>query len=347
MPLNVDPKLRKCLISFLEENLPKLMVNNGQFLEYHSMECLRAGDKILPTTGRLKNELNKLLNEEPFFEFTTDNIARTLLNTEKLSNKSSYIKLSALKAFLDISASAVSIIDAFDGLPFRYTHTFELPMKLMDHLGPANKFTEQLRIIKPNEKFESEFPLNLKPRHELNWSRKTVYFQVEKDGYVNQLGTSKTTVDAEATLRAFFGLGLALGLFTVGRSSMLPRPVGTSKIIRVHKKNNHIWILDSDLLLDTDVHNTISRIEFYYSSFYYNNTLYYDKGMATYWVLEKLQTIRQCFCNKPKTERVLLASRWLFDSHIGQNELLSFVQTMIALEILLGDKQRSDLMGLN
>lgn len=37
---------------------------------------------------------------------------------------------------------------------------------------------------------------------------------------------------------------------------------------------------------------------------------------------------------------------WLFDSYCGENELLSFVQATITLEILLGDKSESDKVGL-
>ena len=45
-------------------------------------------------------------------------------------------------------------------------------------------------------------------------------------------------------------------------------------------------------------------------------------------------------------EKLSLAGQWLFDSYVGNNELLSFIQTMVDLEILLGDKNISDIMGL-
>ena len=47
-----------------------------------------------------------------------------------------------------------------------------------------------------------------------------------------------------------------------------------------------------------------------------------------------------------EAEKIILASQWLFDSYCGNNELLSFVQTTVVLEILLGDKTSSDAVGL-
>jgi hypothetical protein len=46
-----------------------------------------------------------------------------------------------------------------------------------------------------------------------------------------------------------------------------------------------------------------------------------------------------------KSKPIILASQWLFDSHTGHDEL-SYVQAMVVLEILLGDKAMSDEIGL-
>jgi hypothetical protein len=56
------------------------------------------------------------------------------------------------------------------------------------------------------------------------------------------------------------------------------------------------------------------------------------------WIKYNLKNIDVCFSAGDQNNRMLLAGQWLFDSYIGHNELLSFVQTMIALEILLEDK---------
>lgn len=60
-------------------------------------------------------------------------------------------------------------------------------------------------------------------------------------------------------------------------------------------------------------------------------------------VLEDMACV---FHNQDKSQKIILASQWLFDSYSGRNELLSFVQTVVVMEILLGEKAVSDLLGL-
>ena len=52
------------------------------------------------------------------------------------------------------------------------------------------------------------------------------------------------------------------------------------------------------------------------------------------------------FSGGSKSELIVLASQWLFDSYTGSDELLNYVQAMVVLEILLGDKAVSDEIGL-
>jgi hypothetical protein len=61
---------------------------------------------------------------------------------------------------------------------------------------------------------------------------------------------------------------------------------------------------------------------------------------------DRNKLIGSVFTHKTKAEKIVRAGQWLFDSYCGNNELLSFVQAVVAMEILLGDKAVSDLMGL-
>lgn len=61
------------------------------------------------------------------------------------------------------------------------------------------------------------------------------------------------------------------------------------------------------------------------------------------WCLEQIGMV---FKAGAKGDRIRRAGRWLWDSYQGSNELLSFVQAMVAIEILLGDKEVSDLTGV-
>lgn len=52
------------------------------------------------------------------------------------------------------------------------------------------------------------------------------------------------------------------------------------------------------------------------------------------------------FSAGPTADQIVIASQWLFDSYATRDELLSFVQSMVVLEILLGDKKTSDAIGV-
>ena len=63
-------------------------------------------------------------------------------------------------------------------------------------------------------------------------------------------------------------------------------------------------------------------------------------------IRSRLAVISTAFQNLDVTERILLAGEWLLDSYVGKNELLSFVQTAVAMEILLGEEAKSDEIGI-
>src|SRR5207237_3357423 len=73
-----------------------------------------------------------------------------------------------------------------------------------------------------------------------------------------------------------------------------------------------------------------------------------DAIRQTSWAKTQFEEMTTAFAGGKKSESIQLAAQWFFDgSRDGQDELLKFVQTMIVLEILLGDKKVSDEIGLN
>ncbi len=64
------------------------------------------------------------------------------------------------------------------------------------------------------------------------------------------------------------------------------------------------------------------------------------------WALKDLTDIGAVMTRHVEDDRLLRAAQWLFDSYAATNPLLAFVQATTSLEILLGDKTLSDLVGL-
>src|SRR4051794_8171754 len=55
-------------------------------------------------------------------------------------------------------------------------------------------------------------------------------------------------------------------------------------------------------------------------------------------VRNALASMGACFTHRDKAERILRGAQWLAGSYMSRNETLAFVQAMVAMEILLGDK---------
>jgi hypothetical protein len=62
-------------------------------------------------------------------------------------------------------------------------------------------------------------------------------------------------------------------------------------------------------------------------------------AVVAYW-------LRPAFKDSGATTLLRRSCQWHFDSQCGNNHLLQFVQAMVAVEILLGDKASSDVVGL-
>jgi hypothetical protein len=63
MAIELNPDCQKRLRSFLIESFSKIRVWNGCLLDLSSTVVLSAGDKILPSSGAIKKELEKYFDE--------------------------------------------------------------------------------------------------------------------------------------------------------------------------------------------------------------------------------------------------------------------------------------------
>jgi hypothetical protein len=143
---------------------------------------------------------------------------------------------------------------------------------------------------------------------------------------------------ASATLKSILGVLLALRAFRI-------EDVYSATTIKqrayVHQRVNGKWEMYEGFELDEAVSNAIANLRLDTL-----NDAFKNDAEKRGFLRNRLSFLARTMADLPVNERVLLAGRWLLDSHSGKNELLSFVQATVALEILLGDKHVSDVMGL-
>lgn len=213
--------------------------------------------------------------------------------------------------------------------------------------------TDTIRIIKVNDEFIEQHPLqsangrgavglvglamlgNYMPRE---WKKNTIYLQIDAEGFIGKFVSTQTAENVLSKIKSFCGISIALRLLKVEHTY---HPASPKMHLIIHKQINENWCFDESDVINDDVSRTISDLTL--------NDLdgHLDTGLKKASRINKvLEDIGTVFRESSKAEKILLAGQWFFESYSGRNELLSFVQTMIALEILLGDKASSDIVGL-
>lgn len=150
--------------------------------------------------------------------------------------------------------------------------------------------------------------------------------------------TTNPKYQAIDSFQSILGIAIAIGSFEVNYSYSF---VTTKNRVYIHRNIADAWEITDSTELDEDASKTISDLIISDSKW----TLQTDEQKKAF-INNRLSLLASALSKGSVTERLLLSGKWLFDSYCGKNELLSFVQTMVALEILLGDKAVSDLMGL-
>ncbi len=365
MALNLHPECRTRLVEKLVEGLPKIETQNGMFLDRESqVPALLAANQVLPKTGRLRDQLVAYVDEYPILDFVGETLSTELLERDQYLRDTPSIKLIDIEGYGDTQKVAQSLVERFESLPWQYTLSVELPADVsavFSRLGAEFPLSDQMRLVCPTADFIARYPLKSKdenrhkriharggtllggPPADPEWNGGSVYLLVDTEGFIGTYGSTKPAWDAMAMLRAFCGCAVALRLFQIERVyTALVLGGGPRKShFFVHKKSNDVWEIDGKIVLEDHHAATFNFIKLDELGGKIDN-----EGKKAAWAARQLSRMRILFSSGENGTKIVRASRWLFDSYTGQDELLSFVQSMIVLEILLGDKETSNEIGL-
>ena len=360
MTIELHPECKKRILEIVTEQLPHVVVSNNMFLERRSSYRLFLVEDTLPTKGVIKNQLENYIGDFPLFEFLSDTLSKELYENQKYDSDRPSAKLTEIEGYEDSEAVAKRLIESFTTLPWEYTLTIKFENdfgELFCNTIKKVSASDSIQLSCPDEQFKKSFPLTsgneARDRSLLGgglmglglgiftpqeWDDNSTYFQVKADGFIGKYGTTTPLEEAVSILKSFCGLSIALRILKVNYTY---RATPTKAKFFIHKKDNENWFLENTHELDSATSDSFNDLVF--------NDL--DGALDSEerkkgWIIRNLKLIRAAFSNKEKATKLILAGQWLFESYCGSNGLLSFVQTTVALEILLGEKQLSDLMGL-
>lgn len=352
MAINLHDGCKQRLKSQLSIVLADVRLRNLSFVERSSLYRVFDLESILPNTGNIKSELESYVSESPLFDFVYGELSKIANDIVEYDSTHPDEPLSILEGFNDLSLVASNLVDKFDSLPWKYAFTFNLGTSITDFFTEdVIEIAPDIKLLKAHGELADKFPLNsgipnrdrflhggglLGLAGHAEWKEKSLYVQITASGFVGKYVTTTPENRAVDTFKSFLGLMLAMRALKVSYSY-------SSSIINsrfyIHKETD-VWTVEDSHELDRDVSKTISDLRLDDL----DGSLDTDEKKNGF-VLNRLRLISKAL-SREEAEKLRLAGKWLFDSYCGNNELLSFIQTTVSLEILLGDKSVSDLMGL-
>ncbi len=108
----------------------------------------------------------------------------------------------------------------------------------------------------------------------------------------------------------------------------------------VHRQRGDTWEAWSSYEVPVDLSEVLGRMQIS------NLEGRLDAERTKEWIRGRLPVLATALRDEEAADKILLASQWLLDGCAGSNELLSFVQTTVAMEILLGEETKSDVIGI-
>lgn len=367
MSVGLHEKCQQCLSEKIAEHLPQVKVRNRMFLERRSAVMLLQAESILPQSGAIKHRLELYISERPVFDFIYETLSRELQENQQYDSESPSLFLTEIEAYEDPKAVAHRLVRDFESLPWEYS----LAIKLDNDFGELFSKTvkdysicDSVKLITPKDEFAKTFPLRseIKARviplvdaldlssmassvlglssmfNPQEWDRLSTYLQIKVTGFIGQYSDTAPLEKAISLLKAFCGLGIALRLLKVGYSY---RTAPTKANFFVHRYVADAWVIERRHELEGELSDTFHDLVFHDRDGHLDSEV---KKVAE--IRRILDSISRVFTYKEKARKLILASQWFFDSYCGTNELLSFVQAAVVMEILLGEKAVSDLMGL-
>jgi len=354
MALGLDSRCKDTLVDALCKILPKVKVIHNTYLDYKTVVGLAKMDKILPQSGPIYKNLKKYIGDAPLSTFVDEMINRELAETFEYDLKIKGVPLISLTNYNDPKAVALRLIEEFNNLPFNYLISFEFPPPLgeglREKIEKPFQLSSTMKIILPDGQYDQTYPLNtgkkridrelfdsywvlenLGGRETKKWNQKAVYLLVDVRGFVGKYSLMPPIAEVIATIKSIFGLSIALDFISVKRKHLV-RPRVRHLII--HRQINDQWRIFKTQKLPMDFAEVLGNVETSK-----NNGQKVD-GKNTQ-LNQALLFFLQLVFSSPteRNKRLLKANQWFMDSYMGSNELLAFVQAMIAMEVLLGRKE--------
>jgi hypothetical protein len=356
MPIGIHRDCQRRLAELIAAQLPQAQVVAHRWFDPGAMD-LSIARRALSDRDQIRAALERYVGEDPIADFVLHRLWCRLIDTQELQPDAQRLPLTALPEFADTNALATGLVNDLNSLPWKYAIVTVAPGSAAWHVDQPYRLSDDVILWPVNDEFRQTFPLEsgnrlrdqelsptalLMAASQLEWKEGATYLQINVDGYLGWQTQPK--LDAELLLRALAGLGIALHLIEPGTSALRRRLTAETPYFlgfrqsddgqrwRIEQRQNFGTAVANGLLA-LDIHHSLARIA--------------DEAQRMQKAVAGLSLVGRLLAQRENAKNLFLAAQWLFDSHCGHDELLRFVQTTIVVEVLLGDKAATDIVGLS
>lgn len=333
--------------------LPNVQVSHNKWVVRGSLWGFLDADDLMGKHGDNQRDLAHYVDDSyPILELASGLINSLLVNNEYDTDQTPKA-LVAIPQFSDLDAGSAAIINLINALPIRYAFSVQLPANILADYPPgfAIHINERMMIRNVGGHRDRELPLSTgNQQYDASVFNRTLLtmdmadtwkgavLEILDEGYVTKGVTTSPRLRAVEAAHAVFGLAMIFGL--------------------LHRQNQYAWmptapyyvhlLLPDQPALPIDK-GGLSHAAAALASDLTGSVINIDepnKQKRQSEVVDFFLNLRTIFDDQSDSQRIQNAAKWYFDAEAAPDPLLGFVQMMVVLEILYGDKELSDKIGL-
>jgi hypothetical protein len=349
MVIKLDKARADALTVAIADELGRAQITYGCYVKLREANGLDT-DALLPSEAAEK--VYRHCGDGGLRAFITSEINKALRKEFGFVAKDKERPLGEYAPFTNQLEAAKALTERLKALPLRYRLTVQLPVEISEPLLPflssvkmsenvaivaGNRISEDLPMVSPHSNIDvslfSDFLSDgMDTSREIRSDR--LYFTSHDVGYIRNNADSPIISQFQDRLRALLGALAATNFFDASygfKSEKKPFVVVHSgdderEILETHSLDDELW--------SGRYHRSAKKFVEKAS----------DPASALRLALDRAAIV---FGDDEPARRLFTASIWLYRAKQTSNPLDSLLQATVAIEVLLGDKDVADLVGLS
>lgn len=348
MTINLDSAIENSLILQISEGLRQVHVEDNCFVFMRTFEWCRELHKLF--SEEQIDRLHDFCGEDGLRQFVHSEVASAIRFNYDFEKDAARKPLTSFAEFSNPVSAARQIVKRLKQLPYAYRVSLQLPAGLSANLWDVLDTYKLSDSISLHSKRHLPQPFPLKNDNPLKDERlfdrligkddfqlndDRIFISIRASGHVG-LYTTPLIPYASDILKAFYGAALAVGLAIDGTS---PEKHEAGVFI-IHQMNKD----DSEIIYTEDVDSDLDSSSCRLKSLSLEGEQLSDRQKR---VIDSLDAVSSVFGTDKHARKMFTSCVWLYRSYVSFNPLDSLLESTIAIEALLGDKENQGKLGIS